>query len=488
MPDHGQPADNLLGLRRTANRHERDRRHGRAGPRDRHGEHIELRIECLETRTLLSVSAVIGPLPASSTPGATQEALNLVLRTNTPESLAQVTTLVAADAATIQATSISGLYELQVPAANMSQLAAALAADSAVAYAQPARTVSDLIAPDDPNYTNGDQWQLNGTWGINAPGAWNLTTGSDEVIVADADTGIAYNDPDLYDNVWINQAEIPASLLPNLTDIYNDGVITFTDLNNPTNQGAGKIVDTNGDGIITAADLLASTSVGGWANGSTQDGDTSDPDDLVGWNFAANNNNPLDGNGHGTFTAGEIGAMTNNAIGVAGVDWNVQLMPVQFLDSSGSGSDTAAAEAIDYAVNHGAKVINASWGGGTDSIIAAAIEYADQHNVIIVAAAGNSGTDDDNSSTFFSPASYSVDYPNLISVAATDSNGELASVLKLRHRLCNWLPPAKTCMAFMCRVHIGTRIRLFSTVAHRWPRPLVTGTIASWRPLIRAGR
>ena len=103
-------------------------------------------------------------------------------------------------------------------------------------------------------------------------------------------------------------------------------------------------------------------------------------------------------------------------------------MPVQFLDSSGSGTDIAAAEAIEYAVNNGAKVINASWGGsGMDPTIAAAIQYADQHGVIIVAAAGNNGTDDDNSSTWFSPASYSVDYPNVISVAAIDSNGDLAS-------------------------------------------------------------
>ena len=90
-------------------------------------------------------------------------------------------------------------------------------------------------------------------------------------------------------------------------------------------------------------------------------------------------------------------------------------MAAQFLDSSGNGSDTAAAEAIEYAVNHGAKVINASWGGsGVDPVIAAAIQYADEYGVIIVAAAGNSGTNDDNSSTWFSPASYSVDYPNLI--------------------------------------------------------------------------
>ena len=175
--------------------------------------------------------------------------------------------------------------------------------------------------------------------------------------------------------------------------------------------------------------MLASTSVGGWVNSSvpdTQDGDTADPNDLIGWNFVNNTNNPMDDEGHGTFTAGEIAEMTNNTIGGAGLVWNTQLMPVAFLDSTGSGTDTAAAEAIDYAVYHGAKVINASWGGtGTDPTIEAAIQYADQNGVIIVAAAGNSGADDDT--TFFSPASYSAQYPNVISVAAIGSNGALAS-------------------------------------------------------------
>ncbi len=247
------------------------------------------------------------------------------------------------------------------------------------------------------------------------------------MIVADTDTGIDYDHPDLIDNVWINQAEIPATVLPNLTDVYDDGVITFTDLNNPINQGPGKITATNG--VVDGTTVLAPTSSGGWADGSTQDGDTAHPDDLIGWNFSAiststpnGTNNPLDGNGHGTFTAGEIAEVGNNGIGGTGVDWNTQLMAVQFLDSSGNGTDTAAAEAIDYAVDHGAKVINASWGGtGTDPTIAAALQYADQNGVIVVCAAGNNGTDDDNSSTWFSPASYSSEYPNVISVAATSS-------------------------------------------------------------------
>ena len=130
--------------------------------------------------------------------------------------------------------------------------------------------------------------------------------------------------------------------------------------------------------------------------------------------------------GHGTVTAGEIGAVGNSGIGVTGVNWKVQIMPVSAFDVSGSGTDTAAAEAIDYAVNHGAKVINASWGGGGwDPIIVAAIRYADQNNVIIVAAAGNNSSNDTTSP--FSSASYSEQYPNVISVAATDSDGSLAS-------------------------------------------------------------
>ena len=147
---------------------------------------------------MLSVSAIVGPLPSSLTAAPAQATLNLQLQAVAPSALAALTPLITADGATIQATTVAGLYELQGPAAKMNQLASLLAANSSVQYAQPRSTVSDLMVPNDPYYTNNDQWQLNGTWGINAPGAWNVTTGSDQVIVADTDTGIAYNLPDLY--------------------------------------------------------------------------------------------------------------------------------------------------------------------------------------------------------------------------------------------------------------------------------------------------
>ncbi len=419
----------------------RSHRGAGVGLRRRRSERMRPEVDLLEVRTMLSASPIMGPMPAPApAPAPAQETFNLQLQPGSVAALSQLTPVITAAGATVQATTIAGLYAVQGPAANLDQLAEALAANPAVQYADPSQSVQDLTLPNDPDYDNGDEWQLNGTWGINAPGAWTVTTGSDKVIVADTDTGIDYNHPDLIDNVWINQAEIPSTVLPDLTDVYNDGAITFTDLNNPIDQGPGKITPVadsydNGALVVDGSSVLAPTSSGGWASGSTQDGDTAHPDDLIGWNFAAittstpnGTNNPLDQNGHGTFTAGEIAEVGNNGIGGTGVDWNVQLMPVQFLDSSGNGSDTAAAEAIEYAVNHGAKVINASWGGsGVDPTIAAAIQYADNAGVIIVAAAGNNGTDDDNSSTWFSPASYSSEYANVISVAAINADGTLPS-------------------------------------------------------------
>ena len=407
-------------------------RSGRRVRQRRLGNRINLTIDALESRTLLAVAPFVGPVAEPPVaPALATETLNVQLQPGVAGLSAQLIPLITAAGASVQRTTVPGLYVLQGPTASIGQLAETLISNPAVKYAAPSKTVSDQALPNDPNFINAGQWYLNGAWGINAPQAWSVTVGSNKVVVADTDTGISYNDPDLYNNVWVNQAEIPSSVLPNLTDVNSDGVITFTDLNAvvngvKVNQGPGKIQDTNGDGLITATDLLASTSAGGWASGSTQDGATADPDDLIGWNYVNNNNNPNDQNGHGTFTAGEIGAVTNNGVGVAGTVWNAQVMAVQFLDSTGNGTDTAAAQAIDYAVDHGARIINASWGGsGADPTIAAAIQYANQHNVIIVAAAGNNGTNDDTS--FFSPASYSSQYPNLIAVAAIGKDGTVPS-------------------------------------------------------------
>ncbi|MHB1561204.1 MAG: S8 family serine peptidase, partial [Isosphaeraceae bacterium] len=435
-----------------------------------------LGIDHLETRTMLSAtpmpSPIMGPPPAG-----TQETLNLQLQPGPAGSLAAVAPLIAADGGTVEPTTVPGLYTVQVPGIDAGPLATALAASPAVSSDAPVRMMQLQTLPNDPNFTNGQQWQLNGTWGINAPGAWTVTTGSNGVIVANTDSGVNYNYSDILPNIWLNQAEIPANVLPNLTDVDHDGVISFGDLNAVVNgvkinQGPGKIEDSDGDGIIGPADLMASTSVGGWGSSSTQDGFTSTPGDYVGWNFANSTNTPTDmtSDGHGTFTATEIAEVGNNGLLGTGVAWTAQLMSVAFIDQSG-GTDSNASAAIHYAVDHGAKVINASWGGtGTDPVIADAINYADQHGVIIVAAAGNNGANDDTTS--FVPASYSVDYPNLISVAATDNSGKLASWSNYGVKTVQLAAPGVSVYS----MNSGGNFSTMSGTS--MAAPLVTGTIA----------
>lgn len=291
-------------------------------------------------------------------------------------------------------------------------------------------TVNAQLTPNDPRYLNGSMYGLTK---IQAPNAWNTTTGSAAVVVADIDTGFDYNHPDLYKNIWINQGEIPPDRLANLTDVDHDGRYTFWDLNNSVNQGQHKITDVNGDGRIDAGDLLTpwqADGYGGWADGINEDGNSYGSgtlffayvDDLIGWNFVTQTNNPLDGNGHGTHTAGTIGAMGNNGLGVVGVNWQVSIMGLKFLADNGSGSFDAAIQAIYYSADMGAKVSNNSWagyGGYNGDALWTAINYARSMGQIFVAAAGNDALNNDSSPYRSYPASYNLD--NIISVAATTS-------------------------------------------------------------------
>jgi subtilisin family serine protease len=247
--------------------------------------------------------------------------------------------------------------------------------DPDVEYAEPnyIRRVAAVI-PNIPNDTFfRNQWALHntgtyasGTPGadIDAPEAWTITTGSSNIIIAVLDTGIDYNHNDLAGNIWTNPGETSCT----------DGT------------------DNDGNGYV---------------------------DDCIGWNFANNNKDPMDDNGHGTHAAGIIGAVGNNGNGIAGVMWNVRLMPVKVLDANGAGTDAEITAGIQYAVANGAKIINASLGGTAFSYsVYVAIATANAQRVLFVAAAGNNGNNNDL--TPFYPASY--DLPNIVSVAATDQD------------------------------------------------------------------
>lgn len=309
--------------------------------------------------------------------------------------------------------------------------------DPDVLYAERDFRVQTAAVPGDSYF--GYSWGLHNTgqWGgtvdadIDAPEAWDLATGTTRTTVAVIDSGIDYTHPDLYRNVWINQGEIPSAVRSLLVDVDGDEQITFRDLNNPLNQGPGKITDVSGNGVIDGRDLLAAYRTdgsGGWADGTSSDGD-SYVDDLIGWNFVTNTNDPYDDHGHGTHVAGTIGASSNNEIGVAGVASDALMMGLKFMDASGGGYISAALGALNYALAKGSQLSNNSWGGGGYSqAFYDVLNRARAQGHIFVAAAGNGGADsvgDNNDVAPSYPASYNLD--NVVSVAATDNYDQLAS-------------------------------------------------------------
>ena len=295
----------------------------------------------------------------------------------------------------------------------------------------------------DPSVTGGQTWGMYGdftvranAFGSQAGEAWTAGyTGSSKVAVGVLDTGIDYTHPDLYLNIWLNQNEISATLRAGLADVDGDGRISFRDLNNVAN--AAYVTDKNGNGRIDGGDLLNDTR---WENGIDEDGNGY-RDDLIGWDFVNNDNDPLDDVGHGTHVAGIIGAQGGNGVGVAGVTWSTQLIAAKFIGPTG-GYTSDAVRALDYVTavsqaSGGPNVVatNNSWGGsGASQALQGAVERSALADILFVAAAGNGGADqigDNNDTTPTFPSNISTlsvaGYEAVISVAAITSTGGLAS-------------------------------------------------------------
>lgn len=228
------------------------------------------------------------------------------------------------------------------------------------------------LNPNDPDFSQ--QW---GLVKIKAPAAWDITQGSQDIIVAIIDTGVDYNHPDLQANIWKNNVEL-------------NGLLDFDDDN---------------DGY---------------------------KDDVRGWDFAGadenhpqGDNNPMDYFDHGTHVAGIVAASGNNGLGVAGVNWRISIMPLKVQADNGSSFlGFAIIEATQYAIRMGAKIVVCSFGGSGDSPEEkTAFQALRDAGILVVCAAGNSGRNTDTTPNF--PSSY--DFDNIISVAASDSNDNLAS-------------------------------------------------------------
>ena len=188
------------------------------------------------------------------------------------------------------------------------------------------------VTPSDPLFSSQSNLLA-----INAQKAWEITKGDSSVVIAVIDTGVDWQHPDLADNIWVNQAEL--------------------------NGKPG--VDDDGNGLI---------------------------DDIRGWDFINNDNNPTDDNSHGTHVAGIIAARGDNGIGITGVNWYAKIMCIKVMQSTGRGDAVTIAKGVEYAASMGAKIINLSLGGYYESLsLKSSLEKA-YANCFIVAAAGNDAT------------------------------------------------------------------------------------------------
>lgn len=253
-----------------------------------------------------------------------------------------------------RAQSLAKVVKLTTRTGNLKEALAALREQPEVEYAELNMIVRTQTAPNDPYYSSSGAWgqTFRDLWGlqnISAETAWDTSQG-DGVLVAVVDTGLDYNHEDIAGNVWSNEGEVG--------------------LDGSGNDKRSNGIDDDGNGLI---------------------------DDWRGWDFVTidgnpGDNDPMDNHGHGTHVSGTVAAVGDNGLGVIGVAPHAKIMAVKGLDANGSGSTEDLANAILYAADKGASVINLSWGGSgpTPQTFIDVISYA--HNVkgaVVIAAAGN---------------------------------------------------------------------------------------------------
>ncbi len=245
--------------------------------------------------------------------------------------------------------------------------------------------------PNDPLFegsgaVDGSQWNLRGTVdpahpdrgvrGIDAEGAWAVTAGRPDVLIAILDSGVLLTHEDLADNIAINLAEATGA---GLVDLDDDGVLTLA-------EAATIVTDLDLDGAVTPNDVRIFCE-----NGIDDDGNGY-IDDTVGWDFEENDDDPTDFYGHGTGRAGIAAAVADNAIGMAGVCPGCRILPVR-MGATFVATPDHLAEAIAYAADRGAaSTVMATGALGNSAELRAAVAYADAHGVVQCAAIGNEGS------------------------------------------------------------------------------------------------
>ncbi len=276
------------------------------------------------------------------------------------------------------------------------------------------------ITPNDTYYSSNWAFQK-----VGAPTVWDKSTGS-AVVVAVIDTGFALQHEDLVDSWYQNPGE--TGLDGSGNDKSNNGI---------DDDSNGYIDDWRGWNFYgryqPTTDPCAPDGLGTYvSNNNPQAGQSGDDIMYAEYTtcYGSDAGNPYEAISHGTSSAGLAGATSNNSRGIATLNWNTKIMPLQALGDDGSGWTSKITAAIRYAVDNGAQVINMSLGGGeVDPSMKAAIQYAYDNNVVVVAAAGNCGTGMEYGCDPSSPGKmlYPALYPHVIAVGATDQNDSRAS-------------------------------------------------------------
>lgn len=290
----------------------------------------------------------------------------------------------------------------------------------------PNRKYTTFIVPNDPL---SNQWWVAPN-GMNT--VWDLPAGAYQTKVAVIDTGFALAHQEFVGRWVTNSGESGA------TTQEAPSKLNCTDQGKPIDKSCN-LIDDDFDGVVDN-ESGATTDQNPSKLNCTDQSKTLDKscnnidddgngyvDDVTGWDFSNGDANvqagELNPNGssitHGTMTSGVLGANGNNGVGIAGVNWQTKILPLEALDDNGYGDSYTVGQAVYYATNQGADVISISLGTNADDpYLRDAIHYALDHGSIVVAASGNSGCN---------CISYPANYPEVIAVGAISSSGSVAS-------------------------------------------------------------